>query len=114
MLQSTTTVPTTQSLLYRKTYQEVVTALDELPPEALWTLRDFVAFLHTQYRHKPAIANSEKTTLSELKMIFSPTDLSATNLSPTIDVSIAQVQQLIGLLPELEGDALADSEAIYD
>ena len=75
--------------------------MDELPPESLTVVEQFVEFL----RHKaqqPSVA-----VVSE--------EAAPTYLYHTIENPASSLSAWLNLLPEgYEGDALADSEALYD
>jgi hypothetical protein len=86
----------------RMTRDHILSLLDDLPPESLAVVEQFVRFLREQTRQgRPVVSVSE-----EKKPAY---------LYPTIGLSASSLNRWLDLLPEgYEGDALADTEALYD
>ncbi len=81
----------------------ILSLLNDLPPESLTVVERFVQFLREQARRdRPIVAVSEKEECPPY-------------LYPTIGVPPSSLDGWLNLLPEgYEGDALADTEALYD
>ena len=81
----------------------ILSLLDDLPPESLNVVNQFVQFLHERARQgQPVVSESD----DEGKVPY---------LYPSVGVPAKSLDGLIGLLSEgYEGDALADTEALYD
>jgi hypothetical protein len=73
-----------------------------LPPESVRVVEQFVQFLSAQAQQGQPIASVAE---HEAHVSF---------CSPTIPVPAAVLDGLIGLVPPVGGDALADTEALYD
>ncbi len=77
--------------------------LDDLPPESLNVVNQFVQFLH------------ERAGQGQPMMSESDDEDKPPYLYPSVGVPATSLDGLIGLLSEgYEGDALADTEALYD
>ena len=75
--------------------------LDELPPESLEVVRQFAEFLRRQAQQgQPVVTVAEA---------------GAPYLYPNVATPVAIMQALSGVLAEgYDGDAVADTEALYD
>jgi hypothetical protein len=81
-----------------KTLQrEIAGQMKDLPLEGLLTLRDFTAFLRQRSLTEPP-STSAPLSLHHL----------------TVEMPAESLLGLMGLLPPIGGDALADTEALYD
>ncbi len=76
--------------------------LADLPPESLRLVEQFVLFLREQARQGQKVA----TITEEKKQI--------PYLYPTVPVPVKSLDGLIGIMPPLGGNALEDSEALYN
>ena len=85
------------------TRNRILSLLNDLSPESLTIVERFVQFLREQARRdRPIVAVSEKEERPPY-------------LYPTIGVPPSSLDGWLNLLPEgYEGDALADTEALYD
>ena len=89
-----------QKVAIRPAYEHLLTLLDDLPPASLALVERFVEFLHEHaQRGQPVVMLSEQEE--------KPPYLYPTVTVPTLD-------GLIGIMPPVGGDALADTEALYD
>ena len=80
----------------------ILSLLNDLSPESLTVVERFVQFLREQARRdRPIVAVSEKEERPPY-------------LYPTVPLSASVLDGLIGIMPPVEGDALADTEALYD
>ncbi len=84
-------------------HAHLLSMLDELPPEGLKLVEEFVQFLRQQVlKAKPA----ETVAVKESQKPY---------LYPTVTMPAESMRDLIGIMPVgYEGDALEDSEALYD
>jgi hypothetical protein len=83
------------------TKQTIVDLLDELPPESLATVEAFIRFVHTQAHQ----GQSAETTAEPARRFR----------YPTVPVPASSLDAWMNLLPTgYDGDALADTEALYD
>ena len=82
--------------------ERILPLLEELPPESLAVVERFVAFLHEQARQGQAVAVVPKV---EARPPYR---------YPTIPLPASVLTGLIGIMPPVDGDALADTEALYD
>jgi hypothetical protein len=83
------------------TKQAIDTLLDELPPESLVVVRRFVEFLRQQADQGQFVIT---TAASRPPYLY-----------PTVSTPASSLQALPQLLDEgYEGDALADTESLYD
>jgi hypothetical protein len=123
------------------TKQTILTLLDKLPPESLTTVETFVRFVYDQTQQGQPVmtapSESPQSRPFKAKVLhgkIQPIDTSglspiavvnverpATELPesprfrfPTVPVPASSLDRLIGLMTEVEGDALADTEALYD
>lgn len=87
--------------------QKIIALVNELPNESLPLLIQFVEFLSSQVTR----TNTVKTKKNADAVMADTVE----HLNyPTVSVPAKQLQSLISLLPAMGGDALADSEALYD
>lgn len=86
----------------RATQSRIVSLLNELPPESLALVERFVEFLHDQARRGQPVGVS----VQEKRTGYA---------YPTVTVPASSLDRWLDLIPEgYEGDALADTEALYD
>jgi hypothetical protein len=79
------------------TRDHIESLLDDLPAETLPVVEQFVRFLQEQARHGQPITVAQHSHF------------------PTVALSPQSLENWLNLLPEgYEGDALEDSEALYD
>jgi hypothetical protein len=79
----------------------ILALLTTLPPESVGVVEQFVQFVHAQAQQGQPVA-----ILTASESCVSP--------YPTIAMPAAVLDSLIGLVPPIGGDALADTEALYD
>lgn len=80
------------------TRQNILLLLEQLPPDDLQTVEKFIRFMQTQSEQAPS----------------KPAEATTPWLYPTVAVPAASLDKLVGIMPGVEGDALADTEALYD
>lgn len=80
----------------------IFSLLNDLPPENLTIIERFVQFLREQARRDQPIA-----------AVFEQKERPP-YLYPTVPLPASVLDGLIGIMPPVEGDALADTEALYD
>jgi len=81
----------------------IISLLDDLPPESLTVVEQFVKFLRDQVRRGQAVVTSR-----EKKEQSTPYQY------PTVTTPPSTLDAWVNLVPEgYEGDALADTEALY-
>lgn len=85
----------------RAIQNRIVSLLGELPPESLTIVERFVQFLREQDRRGQPVAS-----------VSEPED--RPYLYPTVPLPASALDGLVGIMPPVEGDALADTEALYD
>ncbi|RMF30853.1 MAG: hypothetical protein D6759_11125 [Chloroflexi bacterium] len=91
-----------QKTATRASHERLLSMLDELPPASQAVVERFVEFLHEQARRgRPVVVTPE----GEEKPPY---------LYPTVPVPASSLDGLIGVMPPVGGDALADTEALYD
>ena len=79
----------------------ILSLLDDLPPESLNVVNQFVQFLYEQARQgRPIVSNSSGE--------------SPPFLYPSVPLPASALDGLVGIMPPVGGDALADTEALYD
>jgi hypothetical protein len=90
-------------LSVQSTRQSILDLLDELPLESLTMVETFIRFLRDQTQQgKPIVAAPDVAELPRFRY-------------PTVPVPASSLDKWVDLLPEgYEGDALADTEALYD
>lgn len=79
----------------------LISLLAELPPEGVQLVEQFARFLREQTRQG-------------LRIGISAAQEKSPYLYPTIPVPTSLIDGLIGIVPPVGGDALEDSEALYD
>jgi hypothetical protein len=99
----TSTVDTTTKEAAQELENRILSLLAELPLESLVVVERFVRFLHEQARRGETVTVvSEKPTRPPYRY-------------PTVAVPASSLSRWLDLVPEgYEGDALADTEALYD
>lgn len=81
----------------------ILSLLNDLPPESLSVVERFVEFIHEQARRGQSVMSK---SVKEEKPPY---------LFPSVSIPASSLDALTDLLPEgYEGDALADTEALYD
>ena len=81
--------------------QKIYDLLDELPPEGLEAVEGFVRFLREQIKKAQSTADAVA-------------DQTASFRYPTISLPLARLSGLVGIMPPVGGNALAETEALYD
>ena len=81
--------------------QRIVHLLDDLPPESLDMVEEFVRFLREQVKQSQPAA----TAADGKPQLFR---------YPTVSLPLGHLRGLVGLLPPVGGNALAETEALYD
>jgi hypothetical protein len=90
------------TLSVQSTRQAILDLLDELPPESLTVVETFIRFIRDQtQRGKPVIVAPDLAELPPFRY-------------PTVAVPASSLDGLVGIMPPVGGDALADTEALYD
>lgn len=79
----------------------IAALLDDLPPDSLRVVEQFVEFLHVQARQGRPVVSAPN--LQYLPYRY-----------PTVPLPASSLDSLIGIMPPVGGDALADTEALYD
>ncbi|MEJ5308666.1 MAG: hypothetical protein WHX52_02760 [Anaerolineae bacterium] len=96
---------TTLSIQTETAKGAITMLLDDLPPESLPVVRQFIEFLRQQAQQGRSVVTTPSTT-GEPKAPY---------LYPTITVPASSLEAWGKLLDEgYEGDALADTESLYD
>jgi len=86
----------------RGTQSRIVSLLNELPPESLILVERFVEFLRDQAQRGQPVGVSVREKRTGYTY-------------PTVTVPASSLDRWLNLVPEgYEGDALADTEALYD
>jgi hypothetical protein len=85
------------SPVVQKERQKIIALLDELPADSLPMVETFIRFMQTQQPAKTP-EKSEGTPW----------------LYPTVPVPPESLDRLIGIMPGVGGDALVDTESLYD
>jgi len=84
------------------THSRILALLATLPPESVGVVEQFVQFLPAQAQQgQPVATVADHETHVSFRY-------------PTISVSAAVLEGLIGIVPPVGSDALADTEALYD
>jgi len=91
----------------KENIQDIVTLLNDLPADSLVTVRQFVAFLHQQAQQGHVLQGVEPLPVNGKSG-------KSRYQYPTVSVPVATLRELIGIMPLVGGDALADTEALYD
>lgn len=81
--------------------QKIYDLLDDLPPEGLEAVEGFVRFLREQIKQAQTTADVVA-------------DQTAPFRYPTISLPLARLGGLVGIMPPVGGNALAETEALYD
>ena len=85
------------------TRSRIISLLDDLPPESLTLVERFVQFLRQEARRGQPVAG------------VSVREAPPPYVYPTVAVPPSSLDGWLDLVPEgYEGDALADTEALYD
>jgi hypothetical protein len=84
------------------TQSRIVALLEGLPPESLTLVEQFVQFLREQARRGQPVGS---VSVQEERPPY---------VYPTVPLPTSVVDGLIGIVPPVGGDALADTEALYD
>lgn len=84
-----------------KIHSDLSSLLAELPPEGVQLVELFARFLREQTRQGLRIGKSA----AQDQVLY---------LYPTVHVPISLLDGLIGIMPPVGGNALKDSEALYD
>ena len=79
----------------KRLQREITGQMKDLPVDGLLALREFAAFLRQRTQREPS------TSAAFLR-------------HPTVEMSTDSLLGLMDLLPPVGGDALADTEALYD
>ncbi len=91
----------------KENIQDIVTLLNDLPADALVTVRQFVAFLHQQAQQGRVLQGVEPLPVNGKSE-------KPRYQYPTVSVPASKLLELAGIFSGYEGDALADTEALYD
>jgi hypothetical protein len=84
--------------------EHIVSLLDDLPPESLFVLEQFVRFLFEQAQQGQSVVSESEVQADKPRYQY-----------PTKGVPASSLNRWLNLLPKgYEGDALADTEALYD
>jgi hypothetical protein len=81
--------------------KRVESLLRDLPPESILLLEQFADFLREQARQGQPVGFVSGTERTPFRY-------------PTVSLSASKLKELTGILPDVGGDALADTEALYD
>jgi hypothetical protein len=81
--------------------QKIYDLLDDLPPEGLEAVEGFIRFLREQIQKAQTTADAAA-------------DQPAPFRYPTLSLPLASLSGLVGMMPPVGGDALAETEALYD
>ena len=84
------------------TRSRIVALLKDLPPESLTLVERFVQFLRDQARRGQPVGS---VSVREERRPY---------VYPTVPLPASVLDGLVGIMPPVEGDALADTEALYD
>ena len=84
-----------------ETKQKINKLLDDLPEASLTVVEQFVEFVHDQAQHGQSV-------------VIAADHKPRPYHYPTVPVLPSVFDGLAGLMPPVGGDALADTEAIYD
>ncbi len=79
--------------------RHILALLEDLPPESLPLVERFVQFLREQARRgQPVVVREERVPY----------------IYPNVPVPASSLDGLVGIMSSVDGDALADTEALYD
>ena len=81
--------------------QKIYDLLDNLPPEGLEVVAEFVRSLREQVKTAQTAEDAA-------------VDPPAPFRYPTVSLPLASLSGLVGIMPPVGGDALAETEALYD
>lgn len=81
--------------------QKIYDLLDDLPPEGLEAVEEFVRFWSERVKK----ARTAGDAVADQPALFR---------YPTIPLPLASLSGLVGMMPPVGGDALAETEALYD
>ncbi|MBC7228062.1 MAG: hypothetical protein H5T61_12680 [Thermoflexales bacterium] len=79
----------------------ILSLLDKLPPESLAVVEQFVQFVYELAQKGQVVETVAKPQ-------------GAPYLYPTVPVPASTLRSLSGIMPPVGGDALADTEALYE
>jgi len=82
-------------------HNRILAVLEKLPPESLVVVEQFVRFVQEQAQKGQVV-----------ETVVQPRG--APYLYPTVPVPAATLLALSGIMPPVDGDALADTEALYE
>jgi len=92
----------TVSTVAQETKQKITTLLDELPPQSLMVVEQFVEFVRQKARQQQTLV-----TVAEKE--------APPYLYPTVENPASSLSAWLNVIPNgCGGDALADTEALYD
>jgi hypothetical protein len=83
------------------TQRHILDLLNDLPPESLVVVERFVQFLRQQAQQGQPVVTVSGEPAPPYRY-------------PTVPLPASALDGLIGIMPDVEGDALADTEALYD
>jgi len=83
------------------TRKRIVSLLGDLPAESLTVVEQFVRFLRQQAQRMQPV-------------VIAPEEEAPPFRYPTVPLPASVLDGLIGIMPPVGGDALADTEALYD
>jgi hypothetical protein len=109
MTQTTLSAPVRETLQKETVRDEIVALMQELPDDSLLMLREFGRFLRFQVQQRRTVLVPVPANMTHV-----PTFQSGQTHFSLVRVSPAQLLHLIGAFPPLGGDALADTEALYE
>ena len=89
------------------TKQRIAELLDDLPVKSLPVVEQFVRFLNEQTRLGQAVVTASDTSVAG-------DEASPPFRDPTVPLSPSVLDGLVGIMPPVGGDALADTEELYD
>ena len=81
--------------------QTICDLLDDLPLESLEAVEGFVRLLREQVRQAQATATEVSGEPAPIRY-------------PTVSLPLTTLSGLVGMMPPVGGDALAETEALYD
>jgi hypothetical protein len=87
--------------LVQRTKRKIDELLEGLPLQSLVVVEQFVRFLREQAQRGQPVVTASGEKLASFRY-------------PTVPVPPSVLDGLVGLMPPVEGDALADTEALYD
>ena len=81
--------------------QRIYDLLDELSPEGLEAVEEYVRYLSERVRKVQTAADAVSDRPTPFRY-------------PTISLPLASLSGLVGIMPPVGGNALAETEALYD